>query len=72
MIKLKSLDSKMDEIFNRLKDNKMYDLDLKPYSLDLLNKTLKFYEEKEDYEKCLIILDKSSKRFNHEQKYKKY
>jgi hypothetical protein len=69
MIKLRSLDSKMNEIFIRLKEDKMYDLDLKPYSLDLINKVLKFYEENEEYEKCLIILDKSNKRFNHSNNY---
>jgi hypothetical protein len=70
-VKLRSLESKMNEIFDRLSENKMYDLDLKPYTQDLLNQTLKFYEEKEDYEKCLIILEKSSKRFNHSSNYVK-
>lgn len=70
MIKLRSLDSKMNEILERLKQDKIYGHDLKPYTEKILKTTLNFFEEKEEYEKCIIILEKLN-RFDHKKNYKK-
>ena len=70
MIKLRYLDSKMNEILERLKQGKIYGQDLKPYTEKILKTALNFFEEKEEYEKCVIILEKLN-RFNHNNNYVK-
>jgi len=70
MIRLRSLDSKMNEILERLKQDKIYGYDLKPYTEKILKTALNFFEEKEEYEKCVIILEKLN-RFNHNNNYVK-
>ena len=70
MIKLRSLDSKMNEIVGRLKQDKLYGHDLKPYTEKILKTALNFFEENEEYEKCIIISEKLN-RFEHKNNYKK-
>ena len=70
MIKLRSLNSKMNEIVGRLKQDKVYGPDLKPDTEKLLKTALDFFEENEEYEKCIIISEKLN-RFNHKNNYTK-
>jgi len=63
MIRLKTLDSVMIEVYNRINLNKPFDKKLKPYSKEKLKMTLDFFEGKEDYEKCKVIHDFIKKRF---------
>ena len=70
MIRLRSLDSKMNEIVERLKQGKLHGYDLKPYTERILKTTLEFFEEKDEYEKCIIVLEKLN-RFNHNNNYVK-
>lgn len=65
MIKLRTKESLMREVFERISENKPFDKNLKPYKEDLLKKTLDHFEEKEDYEKCQVISNFLNKRFNH-------
>lgn len=65
MIKLKTLDSVMIEVYDRIIVNKPFDKNLKPYTKESLEKTLKFFERKEDYEKCQVIFNFINKRFSH-------
>jgi hypothetical protein len=65
MIKLRTKESLMREIFERISENKPFDKNLKPYKEDTLQKTLNHFEEKEDYEKCQVISDFINQRFNH-------
>jgi hypothetical protein len=65
MIKLRTKDSVMKEIFERISENKPFDKNLKPYKEGLIRDTLLHFEEKEDYEKCQIISDFMNQRFNH-------
>jgi hypothetical protein len=65
MIKIRTKESLMREIFERISENKPFDKNLKPYKEDTLQKTLNHFEEKEDYEKCQVISDFINQRFNH-------
>lgn len=65
MIKLKTKDSYLKEIYQRISENKPFDKNLKPYKEDLLRETLLYFQEKEDYEKCQVLSDFISQRFNH-------
>jgi hypothetical protein len=65
MIKLKTKDSYLKEIYQRISENKPFDKSLKPYKESLIRDTLLYFEEKEDYEKCQVISDFINKRFNH-------
>jgi hypothetical protein len=69
--KLKTLNSFMYEIYNRLSENKPFDNKLKPYKESKIKEVLEYFEQQEDYEKCKIISDFLNKRFNHIQNYLK-
>ena len=71
MIKLRTKESLMREVFERISENKPFDKNLKPYKEDLLKKILDHFEEKEDYEKCQVISNFLNKRFNHIKNYLK-
>jgi hypothetical protein len=69
LLRLRTQDSLMNEIFSRVITEKPFDKNLKPYSEKFLNKTLKYFEEKEEFEKCQLLSDFISRRFNHELNY---
>ena len=69
--KLKTLNSFMYEIYNRLSENKPFDNKLKPDKESKIKEVLEYFEKQEDYEKCQIISDFLNKRFNHTQNYLK-
>ena len=48
-----------------------FDIKLKPYKKDFLEKVLFYFEEKEEFEKCMVINEFINKRFNHELNYTK-
>jgi hypothetical protein len=55
---LKSYEYLMIETFKRIEDNKNYDVNFKPYSKELLENLLRFFEEREEYEKCEMLKHK--------------
>lgn len=63
MIKLRTLDSVMLEVYDRITLNKPFDKKLKPYSKEKIKMALDFFERKEDYEKCKVIYDFINNRF---------
>ncbi len=69
--KIRSYESVMKETYNRVESNKCFDIKLKPYKKDFLEKVLFYFEEKEEFEKCMVINDFINKRFNHELNYTK-
>lgn len=71
MIRLKTIDSVMFEIHQRIISNKPFDKDLKPYSKEKIENVIRFFEEKEDYEKCHDLSIYIKNRFNHEVEYNK-
>lgn len=68
--KVKPANFLMEETLERIKSNKHFDRNLIPYKEKFLIKTLKFFEEKEEFEKCKIIHNFIKIRFNHEVGYK--
>ena len=69
---LHSYDYLMNIDFKRIKENKLYDLGLRPYTQETLKKMIKYFETREEYEKCEILLNFQKKRFNHEENYHMY
>ena len=67
---LKSYEYLMIDAFKRIELNKHYDVNLKPYTKPFVEKVLKFFEEREEYEKCGIIHTFLDNKFNHEINYK--
>ena len=70
MIKLKSYDFLMQSTFDRIKDGKIFDNKLKPYSQEFLEKILYYMEERERYEDCIILKNIINNRLNHDNNYK--
>lgn len=70
MIKLKSYDFLMQSTFDRIKDGKLFDNKLKPYSQEFLEKILYYMEERERYEDCIILKNIINNRLNHDNNYK--
>lgn len=66
---LHSYDYLMNIDFKRIKDGKLYDLSLKTYTQETVRKMIKYFETKEEYEKCEVLLKFEKKRFNHEENY---
>jgi hypothetical protein len=66
MIKLKLVDTLMDETFQRINSGIYFDNNLKPYRKEFLETVLNFYQEKERYEECSLIRDIIKNRFNHD------
>ena len=67
--KIRSYESVMKETYNRVESNKCFDIKLKPYKKDFLEKVLFYFEEKEEFEKCVIINNFINQRFSHELNY---
>ena len=63
--KIRSNEFIMKETYNRIESNKCFDIKLKPYKKDFLEKLLLYFEEKEEFEKCVVINNFIKKRFNH-------
>ena len=70
-IKLRTLNSFMNEIYQRISENKPFDINLKPYKESQIKEVLEYFEDREDYEKCHIISNFLNKRFNHVTNYLK-
>ena len=56
--KLRTLNSVMNEVYNRISQNKPFDKTLKPYKKSHIDEVLEYFEDREDYEKCQILLKK--------------
>ena len=69
--KIRSYESVMKETYSRVESNKCFDIKLKPYKKDFLEKVLFYFEEKEEFEKCLVISNFINQRFSHDLNYTK-
>ena len=65
MFSLRTADSVMNEIYDRILLNKPFDKNLRPYTKKEVKMALFFFEDREEYEKCKIINDFIKKRFSH-------
>jgi hypothetical protein len=61
----------MNEVYNRISQNKPFDKTLKPYKKSHIDEVLEYFEDREDYEKCQILSDFINSRFNHVTNYLK-
>ena len=68
---LRTTNSIMTEIFNRISENKPFDKKLKPYSKEKINMALDYFLEKEEYEKCKLLKEFIEKKFTHGNDYLK-
>lgn len=59
----------MEITYQRIEQKKLYDLDFKPYSNELLRKLIEHFEEEEEYEKCNIINNIITNKKKHEENY---
>lgn len=55
--------------FKRILDGKKLDVTNKPYSVTYLDNMIIYFEEKEEYEKCSLILEFKNEMLNHDGKY---
>ncbi len=60
----------MNSVYERVSSGIYYDINLKIYSKEFLTKVLNYFESKEEYEKCSILRDLISKRYDHELNFK--
>lgn len=59
----------MNSSYDRINQGKYYDVSFKPYTMDFIEKLTYYFEEREEYEKCKVLLDFSKERFDHEKNY---
>lgn len=70
MISIRTKNSVMNEIYQRILQNKPFDKNLKPYTREKLISTLLYFENIEEYEKCQSISGFIQNRFNHSVNFK--
>ena len=70
-LKLRTLNSFMFEVYERISQNKPFDTNLKTYKESQVKDVLDYFEEREDYEKCQVISKFINERFNHDINYLK-
>jgi hypothetical protein len=63
---IKGYEYLMSDCYNRIKSGKPFDVNFKPYTKEFTTKVLKYFEEKEEYEKCKTLVDFINIKFNHE------
>ena len=68
-LRLKSFDFLIQDTFSRIEKGFPYSINLKPYTQELVKEVLQYFEEKEEFEKCIIIHKFIQERFQHEKNY---
>jgi hypothetical protein len=68
-LKLKTKYSIMNEIYENISKNKLFDDNLNVYTMDKLNELCIYFENLEEYEKCQVIKNFIDNRFNHKLNY---
>ena len=69
-IVLKKIKMRAENVFERITNGILYNRNLKVYTKDYLQGIVIELEQQEKFEKCVILNDFISKRFNHELNYK--
>lgn len=59
----------MNSNYERINLGKCFDVNFKTYEKNFVEKMISYFEEKEEYEKCKVLLDFSKERFDHEKNY---
>ncbi len=68
-IVMHSYDYLMNSNYERINKGKCYDINFKSYEKDVVEKMIGYFEQREEYEKCKVLLDFSKERFDHEKNY---
>jgi len=68
-IVMHSYDYLMNSNYERINKGKCYDINFKAYENKLVEKMIEYFEQREEYEKCKVLLDFSKERFDHEKNY---
>lgn len=67
------IDNMMNDCYDRIAQigqiNQPFDDKFKPYTKEFIKKVVKYFEEKEEYEKCKTLKDFINIRFDHERGY---
>ncbi len=71
MYTIKSKDTRMHEAYDRIADGKPFDEKLMPYTITFLKDMIKYFEEREDFERCQTIL-RTLEEKDHEKGYTKW
>lgn len=71
MYTIKSYDTKINTAFERISKGFSFDEKLIPYSINLLNEIIKYFEDREDFEKCQIVMNALEDKI-HEKAYTKW
>lgn len=66
---LKSYSYLVESSYERIATGKSYDVSFKPYEHKFVKKMVEYYEEREEYEKCQVLMDFMTDRFDHEKNY---
>lgn len=59
----------INSAYERISAGKFFDASFRTYEKDLVEKAIFYFEEREEYEKCKVLLDFSKERFDHEKNY---
>ena len=68
---MKGYEYLMDSTYDRVKKKKLHDENFKPYKIEYLEKVLYFFEEREEFEKCIDLRDLIKSKLEHDKNYKK-
>lgn len=68
-IVMHSYDYLMNSNYERINKGKCYDINFKSYEKEVVEKMIGYFEQREEYEKCKVLLDFSKERFDHEKNY---
>jgi|LauGreDrversion4_2_1035121.scaffolds.fasta_scaffold73803_4 hypothetical protein len=71
MYTIKSNDTRINTAFERISKGISFDEKLVPYSIIFLNEIIKYFEDKEDFEKCQTVMDALNDK-THEKAYTKW
>lgn len=71
MYTIKSHDTRINTAFERISDGKLLDDELKPYTRQFIEEIIKYFETREDYEKCQTLKDVIG-NMDHEKNYNRW
>ena len=71
MYTIKSHDTRINTAFDRISDGKLLDDELKPYTRQFIEEIIKYFETREEYEKCQTLKD-VLENMDHEKNYNRW
>jgi hypothetical protein len=71
MYTLKSHDTRINNVFDRISKGKLLDEELRPYTRQFIDEIIQYFEIREDYEKCQTLKD-TLESMDHEKNYNRW